>query len=455
MDLWCILQKIKYQELFMRKLMVMALLLSAGHFSNAQSKTDFSKQYIDELYKSSSKIRSLSPNDTNFNDLEAIGKSIGEAKFVLLGEPSHGDGGAIQMKTRLVKYLHEKKGFDVLMFEADLYAIMFGLSDIKDLNTIEVSAKENIYTCWTESNVSQDLWTYYKNELKGNNPILLGGIDSRHAGNFSKTKLIGNLTDIAKSSQYNVDSEAYRKFVKDLEYILQNEFSSKKNVVDNDNFNTEINKIEEAVKFSSVDPRQRNLWLIEVNNIRNLFDLIIQEKSRDIMMAENFIFLSKYIFPGKKIMVWSHNNHNVLDVNTYMSFNPEFAKQWYETNTYKGFTYFGTEIYRAFKDQVYSLAITSGSGNFSPAFFGKDFFHADFTKKAKVPESKEGSLEWYLKTKKTDLLFIPLPNAQGKPSGYPWFSSRLFDLGFEAKMDYTSSFNGVIYIDKTVDLNGQ
>jgi hypothetical protein len=38
-------------------------------------------------------------------------------------------------------------------------------------------------------------------------------------------------------------------------------------------------------------------------------------------------------------MVWSHNNHNVLDVNTYVSFNPDFAKQWYENNTYQGFTY--------------------------------------------------------------------------------------------------------------------
>jgi hypothetical protein len=64
-------------------------------------------------------------------------------------------------------------------------------------------------------------------------------------------------------------------------------------------------------------------------------------------------------------------------------------------------------------------------------------------------------LEHFLESKKTELLFIPLPNAQGRPSGYPWFSARLFDLQFEAKMDYTSAFNGIIYINNTVNLNGQ
>jgi erythromycin esterase-like protein len=104
----------------------------------------------------------------------------------LLGEPSHGDGGAMQMKTRLVKYLHEQKGFDVLLFEADLYAIMFSLTNVKNTANIDRIAKENIYTCWSESKVSEDLWNYYKSELLGANPIYIGGIDVRHSGLFLK-----------------------------------------------------------------------------------------------------------------------------------------------------------------------------------------------------------------------------------------------------------------------------
>lgn len=439
----------------MKNPVLTVLLLSFSHLTIAQSKTDFSKLYLDDLYSTSSKIRSISPGDTNFNDLEPIGKSIDEAKIVLLGEPSHGDGGSIHMKTRLVKYLHEKKGFDVLLFEADLYSIMFGMSDIKDPSQVLSLAKENIYTCWSDSNVSKDLWAYYNTELKGNNPIRLGGIDSRHAGSFSKTQLIPALTDLLKASHFDTGSATYKNFVKDLNYILEHEFSSKKDSVDAGNFASEIKNIEETILFSSTEANLRKKWLIEINNIKSLFDLTIEGKSRDAMMAKNFIFLAKYIFPGQKIIVWSHNNHNVLDVNTYVSFSPDFAKQWYANNTYQGFTYFGSEVFREFGDQVYSLAITSGSGTFSPAFFGNDYFHADFTKTAKIPPSGEGSLELYLKNKKSNIQFLPLPKAQGRPSSYPWFSARLFDLTYEAKMDYTSSFNGIIYIDKTVDLNGR
>jgi hypothetical protein len=62
-------------------------------------------------------------------------------------------------------------------------------------------------------------------------------------------------------------------------------------------------------------------------------------------------------------------------------------------------------------------------------------------------------LEGYLEKGKAVIIYT-IPLAKGRPSGYPWFSAAL-DLTYEAKMDYTSSFNGIIYIDRTVDLNGQ
>lgn len=237
--------------------------------------------------------------------------------------------------------------------------------------------------------------------------------------------------------------------------MMKEEFRSNKDSVDPKNFNLEVDRIEEAVRYSALKTKERNLSMIEINNIRNLFAHLIDGKSRDAIMAQNFILLSRYIFPGQKILVWSHNNHNVLDVNTYASYSKEFAKNWYMNDTYRGFTYFGTDIFREFGDRVYSLAITSGSGNYSPVFFGKDYFHADFTKVAKIPASAKESLEGFLQNRKSGNRFIPLPNAQGRPSGFPWFSGRLLDLTFEAKMDYTSSFNGIIYLERTVDLNGR
>ena len=58
---------------------------------------------------------------SDFADLEAFGRAVGERRIVLLGENGHGVREFTLLKSRLVRYLHERKGFDVLVFEAPLY----------------------------------------------------------------------------------------------------------------------------------------------------------------------------------------------------------------------------------------------------------------------------------------------------------------------------------------------
>ena len=73
-------------------------------------------------------VRSVEPGDENFGDLMPLADSIGTARVVQIGEASHSAGTDFMTKVRLIKFLHEKMGFDVLVWES-------GLFDCREMDT--------------------------------------------------------------------------------------------------------------------------------------------------------------------------------------------------------------------------------------------------------------------------------------------------------------------------------
>ena len=69
--------------------------------------------------KNSILIESLS--DDNFNDLHFLQELIGDRTLIQLGESSHGVKEFNQMRVRIIKYLHEKMGFNIIAFESGLF----------------------------------------------------------------------------------------------------------------------------------------------------------------------------------------------------------------------------------------------------------------------------------------------------------------------------------------------
>lgn len=115
--------------------------------------------------------------------------------------------------------------------------------------------------------------------------------------------------------------------------------------------------------------------------------------------------------------------------------------------------FFGAELYRRFGEEIYSLALSNYKGEYSPEFWRKETFNTTLP----VKKAGEHSLEHFFYSQHNDHpTFVPLPQVvQGRPSGHPWFSAKLFDLNMEARMDYTSSFDGIIVIPTTFGLTGK
>jgi erythromycin esterase len=68
-------------------------------------------------------IRSIDAKDEDFSDLEPLMRAIGSARVVQLGEPSHGAGSAFAAKARLIKFLHQRMGFDIVAWESGFYEV--------------------------------------------------------------------------------------------------------------------------------------------------------------------------------------------------------------------------------------------------------------------------------------------------------------------------------------------
>ncbi|HEY1201996.1 MAG TPA: hypothetical protein VGE79_13485, partial [Niastella sp.] len=98
-----------------QQLIIVPVLLCLLQFAHAQQGI---KQFVEEHAQ---RVVSVDPDSVNYADLEAVGTAIGNARVVMLGEQDHGDAPAFLAKTRLIKYLHEQKGFDVLAWESNFF----------------------------------------------------------------------------------------------------------------------------------------------------------------------------------------------------------------------------------------------------------------------------------------------------------------------------------------------
>ncbi len=57
----------------------------------------------------------------NYDDLHFLQELIGDKTLIQLGESSHGVKEFNQMRVRIIKYLHEKMGFNIIAFESGLF----------------------------------------------------------------------------------------------------------------------------------------------------------------------------------------------------------------------------------------------------------------------------------------------------------------------------------------------
>jgi len=124
-------------------------------------------------------VRTLSSEDLDFRDLEPLREALEGVRLVLLGEADHASGTDFLARSRLVKFLHQELGFDVLAFEAGLYGMTVAWDSILAGVPPRDAFQLGNWAFWSGTEQMQSLIAYVGEEALGERPLEVTGFDYR------------------------------------------------------------------------------------------------------------------------------------------------------------------------------------------------------------------------------------------------------------------------------------
>jgi erythromycin esterase len=295
----------------------------------AQSRT---KQYVQTHL---APIASIDPYYADNADLAAFGQAIGSARIVMLGEQDHGDGATMQAKTRLVKYLHEQKGFNVLAFEGDMFSLNQGWEQLAATPDAQAAfLHDNIYFYWSLcQQCDQLLYQYVPQTTRSATPLRITGFDNQFYNPYSQQHFPAYLhAYLTKQQLPFLRSPTYQQFFRPFVDTLLVSTNFITGSLDLDNpyqgrairdKQAKLRRFEACLDtltsqlLPSTSPGAERFDQLLLPNLRALAqesaayseDHNTTYRVRDARMAANLDWLANTKFAGEKIIVWAASAH--------------------------------------------------------------------------------------------------------------------------------------------------
>lgn len=259
-----------------------------------------------------------------FNDLEMLKPLLHDKRIVFLGESSHGVAQFNLAKTRLIQFLHQDMGYNVLAFESGMGNVMNAQGQI-DKQAVLQTMKDAIFGVWWTKE-TLPLFDYAKSTQATEQPLVLTGFDIQQQGAFTNgdwlqnPKLAQQFNEAEKQLaewSSGKDLKGYQKVkatildvykqvksqIQFKEKELQAAYPKEPHIVKlmDRTLADRIRLADEYIELTI----QSNID-IEQNNIESFLQTM---EWRDQAMMENLLWLAEEVYPTEKFIVWAHNDH--------------------------------------------------------------------------------------------------------------------------------------------------
>ena len=256
----------------------------------------------------------------DFGDLAPFGDAIGDARIVQLGESGHGFAEFNHLKVRLIKYLHQHHGFDVLAFESGLWECERAGALAAELTTDDLR-RRCAFGVWSTAEVLE-LWEYVRATAGTDRPLRLTGFDpqqSSRTGSEGRSEWLAALITPVDPDRaaWALEGDAALLALQDSQAMpgtpeATAEFGPK--AVFYAELEAWLTEHRDAL-VAHTDPREVDL-AIRLAHTKQAYiaqraaaDGTASYTARDEGMAANLDWLADHRYPDDRIVVWAHNGH--------------------------------------------------------------------------------------------------------------------------------------------------
>jgi erythromycin esterase len=372
-----------------------------------------------------------------FSDLQFFRTVLNDRRIVQLGESGHGVAEFNLAKVRLIKFLHQQLGYDVIAFESGLYECH--AANQNAALTAVMLMRSCIFGVWHTSEVLP-LFEYIKSTQGTAHPLTLAGFDtqiSSSLGIASRPQLFADMVRIvepsraaqtattdqqhisgvsgANSGYATANEPRLTEFYGGLELMFQEHRAAFQQALPG----SELPKVGERAAYSML----RYLEQLRAGLAARPDPAETGGGIRDFGMANNLSFLADDLYRDRKIMVWAHNFHIRHDNAATSSIQPTMG-QW---------------IRERFRDQLYTIGLYMDQGT---AAQNNRVVYS-------ISPGPPNSMEWVMANTATPILFMDFLH-QSRSTGNSWMfqSTSQRDWGVNPfTMVPRNQYDGVLFIN--------